>query len=297
MWSLMASAPALLLGVMGIVGRTQISTWEFESYSPQENLALIAYQEPVRRARLLRLQNPTEPQFSSNVQKAAALWIQGHDEGLLLDILPGSLEDQGSNGAKGQISEARQHLINSLQMQAGLARESGSQVGYCLAHATIVRVADIGKYSGVASIQQGALIQLGSLKRIADHWPNLTQAERSKVLLALHGTRKSEEPLNVLAERLSHLAIRRRMTNNDSMKDLSRVFHASHLASLAPPEGMKLTELKERAKDVGLDPILGVSLSASLRAEEKFRSALEEIKILNASPQVSPLQAESALIH
>ncbi len=277
LWSLMASAPVLLLGVMGIVGRTQVSTWEFESYTPKENLALTAYQEPVRSAHVLSSVDPMSPNFATLTTKTADLWLKGYDSGLLTDVLPGSLEDQGTSGSKGQIGEARQLLINNLHIAAVAAKDSGSELGYCLAHAQIIRVADIGKYAGSASVQQSALIQIGSLQRIADRWTILSKEEQRRVSEELKEVRRSDVPLKALAERLSHLAIRRQMTQHDSMKNMGKVFHASNLESLIPPEGMKLKGLEGRSKEAGLDLALGVSIAASLKAEEKFRSIFKTV--------------------
>lgn len=277
LWSLMVSAPALLLGVMGIVGRTQVSTWEFESYSPKENLALLSYQVPMQEASRLRHLTAADQGFEQKLNTAVELWLSRHDSGELTDVLPGAIEDQGSSGIKGQISESRQILINSLHLAASASQEKEDDLAYCMAHAKIVRVSDIGKYSGVATIQQGSLMQIGSLRRIAYNWSGLNSDEKEMVRQELAKVRRTDAAFMVLAERLSHLTIRRQLTNNVSMKDMSTVFHASKLASLMPPANAKLSDLNEQAKTIGLDPFIGVTLAASLKSEDKFRTIIEDV--------------------
>jgi hypothetical protein len=288
LWSLMASAPVLLLGVMGIVGRTQINTWEFESYSPKENLALLAYQQPMAIASSIRSIDPHEPRYKKLVDQAVSSWFSGQDREELVDVLPGSMEDQGSSGVKSQIIEARQILINGLHVKAMDAYRKGSAYDYCFAHAQIVAVADVSKYSGVTTIQQSALVQIGSLRRIASQWQSLNPDQQKAVKDVLTRSRRSPAPLAPLAERLSHLAIRRKMTFNVSMKDLDSVFHASQLASLSAADGVSIYNMGRDAEKVGLDSTLGLTLSAALKAEKKFVSL---VNLLFDSPEPSALEA------
>jgi hypothetical protein len=284
----MASAPVLLLGVMGIVGRTQINTWEFESYSPKENLALLAYQQPMAVASSIRTIDPNEPRFKKSVDQAVSYWLDGQERGDLVDVLPGSIEDQGSSGAKSQIIEARQILINGLHLKASLAHDKGSSFEYCQAHAQIVAVADIAKYSGVTTIQQSALVQIGSLRRIANEWQSLTPEQHGTLKEILQGPKRTTLPVQPLAERLSHLAIRRKMAFNVSMKDLDSVFHASQLASLVALNGASIYDMRRDSEKIGLEPTLGLTLAAALKAENKFVSLLN---LLFDSPEPSALEA------
>lgn len=288
LWSLMASAPVLLLGVMGIVGRTQINTWEFESYSPKENLALLAYQQPMAVASSIRTIDPHEPHFNKSVDHAVSYWLSSQARGELVDVLPGSIEDQGSSGAKSQIIEARQILINGLHLKASLAHNQGSTFDYCLAHAQIVAVADIAKYSGVTTIQQSSLVQIGSLRRIASEWQALTTQQHKQIKKVLEGPRRTSQPVQPLAERLSHLAIRRKMAFNVSMTDLDSVFHASQLASLNALEGANIYDMRRDSERIGLEPTLGLTLAAALKAENKFVSL---VNLLFDSPEPSALEA------
>ena len=88
-WSLMASAPALLLGVLGIVGRTQITTWEFEAYSDQQNRDILAYRSPVLQAESLRKLNERSPEHLARLELTAENWLRLRAEGLLKYVLPG----------------------------------------------------------------------------------------------------------------------------------------------------------------------------------------------------------------
>ena len=108
----------------------------------------------------------------------------------------------------------------------------------------------------------------------------------------LSKAKRTDEPVNSLAERLSHLAIRRKMTFNTSLKDMGSVFHASHLTSLVPPPGMKLSELKNQSELIGLDPLIGVTLAASLKSEERFVSVLETMLNPASSPSDPELLAQ-----
>lgn len=296
MWSLMASAPALLLGVMGIVGRTQVNTWEFESYSPKENLALLAYQEPLFAAAGLKNLEEFSPSAQKRTNEAIDLWLERHRIGELSDILPGSLEDQGSSGPKAQISEARQLLITRLHISASAALEQGDAFGYCLDHSKIVALADVSKYSGITTVQQAALVQVGSLRRIGGHWPKLKPDQQEEIRSMLRRAKRADFPMFTLAERLSHLSIRRKLTHNVSMKDMNSVFHASHLANLTVPEGGRIVDIKSASHQLGLDPDLGITLSAAMKAEEKFLAIHEEITNLEADYKPSePWIAEPLL--
>jgi hypothetical protein len=120
---------------------------------------------------------PEDPAYPKKLKEAVDTWLVGHANGELVDVLPGSMEDQGSSGVKGQITEIRQILMNHLHFFATSISDTERNFEFCLAQAEIVLLADIGKYSGISTIQQGSLVQTGALHRIASKWNKLTPSE------------------------------------------------------------------------------------------------------------------------
>lgn len=276
MWSLMASAPALLLGVLGIVGRTQITTWEFEAYTQQQNREILAYRKPVLQAWSLTDFQELSPEHLDRLREVSDLWLSLKAEGVLRDVLPGCLEDQGSDGTKLQIIEARQILLNQTNHLASEQRRSGDLAGSALSAARAVALADVFKYSGISALQQSSLAQASGIRSLMHSAPRLSKEDLSKVIPYLRLAYRPDEPILPLAEEISHLSIKHRMKLGKSLTDMNSVFLVSHLDQLAEGPVRQQSPLSGSSVTCGLEVPMANTMMSALRTEARVQAMMAE---------------------
>jgi len=270
----MAGAPALLLGVLGIVGRTQVATWEFESYTHQQTQDILAYQEPVRTALALKGISDLDPVHIKHINDVADFWLRLKREGRLNNVVPGSLQDQGSEGVKEQILEARQVVLNKLNLLASKQRHDLDWAQASLTIAKGIAIADIFKYSGLAAMQQSALSQASGLRVVRGTADGLPPKTRSQVAALLMEAFHQDNPIGPLAEEISHLSIKAKMRRGESLADLNSVFQVSHLEEIAQEDLRHAAANNGERRSWGLDIPIANTLSAVLKTEAKVHAEI-----------------------
>lgn len=276
MWSLMASAPALLLGVLGIVGRTQITTWEFEAYTRQQNSEILAYREPVIQACTLKIHREHSPEGLDLLIKVTENWLRLRAAGALKDVLPGSMDDQGSDGTKLQILEARQILLNQTNHLAFEQRSSGDLAGSAKSVARSIALADIFKYSGISALQQSSLAQASGMRSLMHAAPMLSKADLAEVASYVRLAYRADEPVLPLAEEISHLSIKRRMKQGKSLTDMNSVFLVAHLDQLEQGPNRKTSSQNASTLTCGLEVPMANTMMAALRTEARVQAVMAE---------------------
>lgn len=286
-WALMAAAPALFLGLLAIVGRTQVNTWQFEEIGAREGAKLTAYTEVVADARIA-VRPKTE---ADRVEKMAVRWIEGRRAGTLQDVLPGALSDHGDVGIKGEIVRARQDVAMRLVQDAhhDIVAGNASRAARRLALST--SVSDTLKYSGYHAMTMSAVAQMTALRSLNTIIPQLTAQEKSEALKTLSEVRSPAAPAEEINDQLSRLQIRRDAQYETSFASL-RGYHlldslavSSFSSPLPGPQDLRTLELLNGRST------LSQELLVALKSEAAFQKELSRL-VAALDPVGSPVPAE-----
>jgi hypothetical protein len=288
LWALMAAAPVLFLGLLAIVGRTQVNTWQFEEIGEEEGAKLTAYTQVVAEARIAA-RPKTE---ADRVEEIALGWIQGRKAGTLQDILPGSTADQGDQGIKGEIVRARQEVVMRLVQDAhrdvvsGLPRQAARRL------ALAASVSDTLKYSGYHSMTMGAVAQMTALRGLNTLLPQLSQDEKEATVAILSDIRTPEAPAEEINDQLSRLQIRRDALYETSFASL-RGYHLPNSLAVSTFR----TSLPGQQDVRGLELLSeGITLSqellVALRSEAAFQRELKRL-LTALDPVGSPVASQN----
>lgn len=262
-WSLMAGAPALLLGVLGIAGRTQVQTWEFQEYGPSVHADVLAYRAVAPSPGMKPFYYQTEAELIDR----ARVWIDGARSGRLKDILPGNISDHGSNGVKGTLLIHRVELTSAMIAAGARAvrerrYEDAAQLGW-----RIAAVSDVGKYSGINCVVVSSSAQTRGLALIDQALPHLSPALRAGLARELSQVRHDEDSLEPLANRMNHLHVKRAMLEAGSISNMEAAAPYRGLATISLELASQTRVLSPREAPFGE---LSVELKGAIKAEGRF---------------------------
>lgn len=264
----MAGAPALLLGVLGITGRTQVHTWQFSEYGPAVHQRLLAYTPYVQD----RFGELIFEASDEDVIVRADEWIAAYRNGGLQDIPPGALDDQGSRGVKNEILQARLAVIAELNRRSRTALANGRHADAADLAWRALAVCDIGKYSGVNLIIGSTANQNAALATLKAAAPRLTKDQAREAAAQVSSVRHAKDSMSGLLHAMARLQVEQTMKELESLPSMRVASPYRGLATISFGEASGISVLEPGGQAAQGQSILLLELKGAVKAESRYRA-------------------------
>lgn len=276
----MVFAPALFLVGIGINARTLSTDYEFVSNDSRTECRIQAYVPYLRSA--VKTLSPAHRASEDEITRIAQYWVEGAERGELRALNPIAYDDTSSDGAKGEVFDARSRiagrLINRIpdEMTGNLHKAVTDTV-------LAVRLASILKYSDFVSLFNCSTEQRRAIQHIEPYVSSLDPADKQALREVLPSLGPCQKTVDVMMSRSKQLFLAWR--NNCGFPPLS--IEDTQLLSDVPAvirdgNAVAMRQLRDRifaSKDDHVPTFcsslrLGIGSQALLEADVRKLSAL-----------------------
>jgi hypothetical protein len=257
---LMASAPALLMGVVALTARIEQMEHLFPEYGPRLHRDILAYVDLVKKTdSLYALEGEHKTAATENL---VSEWQHGYQTGSLRPIPPAEKGDLGEEGPRYEIAKSKGFLLREATTQVEALRRRGDLKRAAALLSATLKLAQSQRYASHRTASESAKTQLKLVRLAAGMAPSLDTGDRGLLAatVALAPSRPGE--FQTAWSRVEFLDGGMRAAGPDRFGRLvnrSKSERASKQNNLATPDWWTVQTLKDEAL---LDEAVTVCLTA-----------------------------------
>jgi hypothetical protein len=261
-YKLMVATPVIFFAGLGVESRTYVDPYVPIEESSAEQAAITAYVDVMRATKPI-LRTRSDRVDPADLRRVADLWIQGSAKGELKPLYPVALDDTPTDGAKGQIFNAKSHLVTRLLTVAKAEAAKGNFDRAIEDADRAISVSQTLKFSCFESVHTSASEQKKALDLLLAIAPKLDDGQATWLRARLLALQQDQKPLNGIAtvarrqyieecirqgeEPLSieeghqFVSVRKMIEQHPDAKEFRRLYQNSMLASNDPAAPALLT--------------------------------------------------------
>ena len=198
-YHLMVLSPVLLLGSIAVESRLGGERYDEDPVVPAEQERVSAYIELIRAGN--QILGEGSRSTSEDVRELGRRWVLGCESGRLVPLPPAHIDDSSREGARGQIFDARNKVIDALQRLARAGIREGKFDQAADDCVLALRAGEAMKYSDLYTVGTSTFDQRAILTWLTELWPRLSTEARRSARQATEVVLESQQPLDKIIAR------------------------------------------------------------------------------------------------